>query len=83
MTVCNKECFSCPYDDCINDEPDYEDYKAQAENDKAVKDERRGEKAKKEAAYQREYYKNNKEKLKRRAVYERWAEENGIQIPAD
>lgn len=26
MRVCNKNCFSCKYDDCIYDELDYDDY---------------------------------------------------------
>lgn len=81
--VCNKDCFNCPYDDCINDELDYEDYRAQTENDKAIKDELRGEKSRKVAAQQRAYYQNNKEKLKRLAVYERVMKEHGIEIPAN
>ena len=25
--VCNKDCFRCPFEDCVLDELDYEDYK--------------------------------------------------------
>lgn len=98
MTVCNKDCFHCSYDDCINDELDYADYKALDETDSSIKDELRGEKGRKVAARQRAWYENNKEKvaarqrayrennkekLNRLAAYERWAEEHGIQIPVD
>ena len=36
MRVCNKNCFSCKYDDCIYDELDYEDYYRGDEEDKKI-----------------------------------------------
>lgn len=27
---CNRDCFNCPYDDCIEDELELEDYRALA-----------------------------------------------------
>ena len=34
--ICNKDCFNCPYEDCINDEMDYEDYKEAAVRDREL-----------------------------------------------
>lgn len=36
MVQCNKNCFSCIYDDCIYDELDYEDYVLGCELDNEV-----------------------------------------------
>lgn len=30
---CNRDCFNCPYDDCIEDELELEDYRALAEGE--------------------------------------------------
>lgn len=32
--MCNKDCFNCPYDDCINDEINERDYEELAEAEK-------------------------------------------------
>ena len=34
MKICNKDCFNCPFEDCINDKMDYEDYVESANRDK-------------------------------------------------
>ena len=40
MERCNKDCFSCIYEDCIYDELDYEDYYRGDEEDKRLLRER-------------------------------------------
>ena len=58
--VCNKDCFNCPFPDCINDEMDHEDYIAAAARDKEL---RSTPKSKKVAAQKKAYYEANREKL--------------------
>ena len=60
MSICNKDCFHCPYPDCINDEMDHEDYVESAELDKEL---RSTPEKRKVAAKQRAYYEANREKL--------------------
>ena len=37
MSICNKDCFHCPYPDCINDEMDHDDYIESAARDKELR----------------------------------------------
>ena len=60
MRVCNKDCFHCPYPDCINDQMDHEDYIEASKRDKAL---RSTPKSKKVAAQKKAYYEANREKL--------------------
>ena len=34
--ICNKDCFNCPYEDCINDEMDHEDYREAADRNREL-----------------------------------------------
>lgn len=36
--ICNKDCFRCPFPDCINDRLEMEDYKALEEMDRKIFD---------------------------------------------
>ena len=67
--VCNKDCFNCPFPDCINDEMDHEDYIAAAARDKEL---RSTPKSKKVAAQKKAYYEANREKVaaQQKAYYE-------------
>ena len=60
--ICNKDCLHCPYPDCINDELDYEDYKAAAELEREIILPRTA-KQRKVATYQKAYYEANREKV--------------------
>ncbi len=60
MAVCDKDCFNCPYPDCINDQMDHEDYIEASARDKEL---RATPKSKKRAAQQKAYYEANREKL--------------------
>jgi len=44
MAPCDKNCFSCIYEDCIYDGFDYEDYRRETELDNAVLIEEKGKK---------------------------------------
>ena len=76
--VCDKNCFSCTYADCIYDGLDYDDYKAERERDliSGAKELAGSPKAR---AAQRKYYEENREKMKAdsRSYYqqnkEKWA----------
>ena len=75
--VCNKDCFHCPFEDCVLDELDYEDYKelSAIESDfivqktdiqkklAAQKKAYREANREKVAAYQKAYYEANREKV--------------------
>ena len=52
--VCNKDCFRCPFEDCVLDELDYDDYKelSAIESDFIVQ---KTDMQKKAAAYQKAY----------------------------
>ena len=69
MSICNKDCFNCPYPDCINDCMDHEDYVEAAERDREL---RSTPEKRKLAAQQRAYREANREKLaaQKRAYYE-------------
>lgn len=59
--VCDKDCFHCPYDDCINDDITYEDFKSEQEIDKII-----GIRKPMDGrlqAQQKEYYQRNKERI--------------------
>lgn len=63
MSVCDKDCFNCPYPDCINDEMDHADYIASAELDRELQ---QTPKKKKVAAAKRAYYEANRENASER-----------------
>ena len=71
MSICNKDCLHCPYPDCINDDLDYEDYKAAAQIEREIILPRTA-KQRKVATYQKAYYEANREKVaaQRKAYYE-------------
>ena len=76
--ICNRDCFHCPYEDCINDELLLEDYKSEKELDflsgargyktpkaiRAARKKYREENKEKVAAAKKKYYEENKEKWK-------------------
>lgn len=65
--ICNKDCFNCPYDDCINDSMDLEDYREIRERDL---DMLRTPEQKRRAAAQKAYYIAHKDdKAAYRKVY--------------
>ncbi len=76
--ICNRDCFHCPYEDCINDELLLEDYQVEKEIDllsgakkyktpkaiRASSKKYREENKEKVAARNKKYYEENKEKWK-------------------
>lgn len=58
--VCDRDCFHCRFPDCINDGMEAEDYVQSKELDRELT---QTQKQKKRVAYQRAYYKANREKL--------------------
>ena len=60
--ICNKDCLHCPYPDCINDDLDYEDFKAAAQIEREIILPRTA-KQRKVATYQKAYYEANREKV--------------------
>lgn len=75
--ICNKDCFNCPYEDCINDEMDHEDYREAAVRDRELF---MTPKKRERAAYQKAYYEKNKEK---RAAYQKeYREKNREKLAA-
>ena len=62
---CNKDCFNCPFDDCINDEMDSEDYAEAAKRDNLIKD---TPERQRRLANQRSYYCSHREEI---LAYER------------
>lgn len=60
MSICNKDCFHCPYPDCINDDMDHEDYVEAAERDREL---RSTPEKRKLAAQQKAYREANREKV--------------------
>ena len=85
---CDKNCFVCPYEDCICDDLTYEDYKAEREIDllsgavrprtpsniRAAQRKYYEENKEKVAAARRKYYEENKEKVA--AAQRKYREEN-------
>ena len=67
VSVCNRDCFNCTFDDCILDVLDAEDYKEQRRIEKEILLPK-SEKEKELAAKRRAYYEANKEEL---AAYQR------------
>lgn len=71
--ICNRDCFHCPYEDCINDELLLEDYQVEKEID--LLSGARGYKTPKAIrAAQKKYYEENKEKVA--AARKKYYEEN-------
>ena len=72
--VCDKDCFHCPFDDCINDEMDSQDYAEAADRDRKLNC---TEKGKQSVEAQRKYYRKNREKILayQRAYYAKHREE--------
>lgn len=68
--ICNKDCFNCPYKDCINDEMDHEDYVEAAERDRNLK--MMPEKVASRNKAHNSYYAKNRERIlaKRKVYYE-------------
>ena len=62
MSVCNRDCFNCTFDDCILDALDAEDYKEQRRIEKEILLPKSA-KEKKIAAYQRAYREANKDEI--------------------
>ena len=69
VSICNKDCFHCPYPDCINDCMDHDDYVEAAERDREL---RSTPEKRKVAAQQRAYREANRAKVaaQKRAYYE-------------
>ena len=61
MSVCDRNCFECPYPDCIMDELDAEDYKEARRIEREIINPR-SSKQKKIAAYQKAYREANRER---------------------
>ena len=72
--MCNKDCFHCPFDDCINDKMDASDYAEADDRDRKLNG---TEKQRKHAAAMRSYYEKNREKILtyQRAYYAKHREE--------
>ena len=70
MAICSKDCFHCPYPDCINDEMDAADYASSRAREKIINTPTM--QARKRAASQRAYYEAHKEEIaaSQRAYYE-------------
>lgn len=68
---CNRDCFNCPYDDCIEDELELEDYRAEAEMERELLFSKTAAQ-KKAAARQKAYREANREKVaaRQKAWYE-------------
>ncbi len=68
MAICNKDCENCPFDDCINDNMDAQDYRESAQRDKLCMTDRQ---KKKKAQNRRDYLKKREEKLAYSRAYYR------------
>lgn len=93
--ICNRDCFHCPYEDCINDEMRLEDYQEGKELElisgakeyntseshrAAYRKKYYEENREKEAAYQKQYREKNKERLA--ATKKKYYEENKEKLAA-
>ena len=58
---CDRDCFHCPFPDCVEDEMTAEDYDEARARDKEILF-RKSDKQKKIAAKQKAYYEANREK---------------------
>ena len=61
MAVCSKDCFNCPFPDCVCDDLDAEDYRNAKEIDKLLHPQTKQQK--KAAAQQRAYREANRDKV--------------------
>ena len=71
--ICNRDCFHCPYEDCINDELLLEDYQVEKEID-LLSGAREYKTPKAIRASNKKYYEENKEKVA--AARKKYYEEN-------
>ena len=74
-SVCTRDCFNCPFPDCVIDEMDAAERKAHRDMDKdLIADPEK----KRIAAYQKAYYEANREEIAayKKAYYEANREEN-------
>ena len=58
--ICNEDCFHCPYPDCIRDGMSMREYRESARRDRKLLSDECKEKR---AAYRREWYRANREKV--------------------
>ena len=65
LTVCDRDCFHCPYPDCILDDADISpgEWAESTARDKRLQAAERSDREKKIAAYNAAYYQANKEKI--------------------
>lgn len=65
LTVCDRDCFHCPYPDCILDDADISlgEWAESTARDKRMQAAERSDREKKIAAYQAAYCQANKEKI--------------------
>ncbi len=61
--MCDRDCFNCKYDDCINDTVVYEDIKVSDRLDRDVINESLSEKEKRHRLSNRRYYRRNKDTI--------------------
>lgn len=59
--ICNRDCFNCVFDDCINDEMCLEDWKESREIEEFISPKTKRQKA--IAAYQKDYLEKNREAI--------------------
>ncbi len=71
--ICNRDCFHCPYEDCINDELLLEDYQVEKEID-LLSGAREYNTSESHRAAKKKYYEENKEKVA--AYSKKYREEN-------
>ena len=67
---CNRDCFRCPHDDCIEDGITEEEVQAAEERDERILRERRD----KQRAYMQDYYQANRDRLLQMSRERYWAE---------
>lgn len=69
--ICNRDCFNCPYDDCIADEYTLSEAREMQERDKEHAYYEKSDKEKKRFEYCRRYRKEHKEEIaeRRRRYY--------------
>ena len=70
--ICDRDCFNCRFDDCICDEMTADDWKAARGIDDFIHT--KTEKEKSIAAYQKQYYEENRESIA--AKQKKYREEN-------
>ena len=71
--VCDRNCFTCPYEDCICDDITYDDFRAEKWID-LISEAKVCKTSPKARAYQKRYREENKEKVA--AAQKRYREEN-------